>query len=101
MLKLGDKILMGIIIPTILVALLVALPYIDRNPYRSLYKRPMAVAIGILAVLVLVVLSYMGTPVYGIATRPPSASSRTWHRRKGKARCGQCLSTSCRPAAMK
>jgi quinol-cytochrome oxidoreductase complex cytochrome b subunit len=55
MLKLGDKVLMGIIIPTILVALLVALPYIDRNPYRSLYRRPWAVGIGIFAVLVLVV----------------------------------------------
>jgi hypothetical protein len=45
---------------------LLAVPYIDRNPYRSLYKRPFAVAIGILAVLVLVVLSYMGLPTYGI-----------------------------------
>jgi quinol-cytochrome oxidoreductase complex cytochrome b subunit len=66
MLKLGDKILMGIIIPTILVVVLVGIPYIDRNPHRIIYKRPVAVAIGILAVLVLVVLSYMGLPQYGI-----------------------------------
>jgi len=66
MLKLGDKILMGIIIPTILVAVLVGLPYIDRNPNRSLWKRPLAVSIGVLAVLVLVMLSYMGLPQYGI-----------------------------------
>jgi quinol-cytochrome oxidoreductase complex cytochrome b subunit len=66
MLKLGDKILMGIIIPTILVVVLVGLPYIDRNPHRSIYKRPIAVAIGIFSVLVLVVLSYMGLPQYGI-----------------------------------
>jgi hypothetical protein len=70
MLKLGDKILMGLIIPTIAVILLVALPYIDRNPHRSLYKRPFAVAIGVFAVLVLVVLSYMGTPNYGIEMEP-------------------------------
>jgi quinol-cytochrome oxidoreductase complex cytochrome b subunit len=70
MLKLGDKILMGIVIPTILVVLLVGLPYIDRNPYRSLYRRPFAVAIGVFAVLVLVVLSYMGTPRYGIEMEP-------------------------------
>ncbi len=68
MLKLGDKSLMGIILPTILVLLLVGVPYIDRNPYRSLYKRPFAVGIGILSVLVLVVLSYMGLPQYGIQT---------------------------------
>jgi len=66
MLKLGDKILMGIIIPTIIVAVLVGLPYIDRNPHRSLYKRPLAVALGVVVLLVLVVLSYMGLPQYGI-----------------------------------
>jgi hypothetical protein len=65
MLKLGDKTVMGIFIPTILVGLLLAIPYIDRNPYRSLYKRPLAVGIGIVAVITLVALSYMGTPAYG------------------------------------
>jgi ubiquinol-cytochrome c reductase cytochrome b subunit len=70
MLKLGDKTLMGIILPTIIVGLLFAIPYIDRNPHRSLYKRPMAVSIGILSIIVLVVLSYMGTPEYGIETPP-------------------------------
>ncbi len=70
MLKLGDKTLMGIIIPTIIVAVLVLLPYIDKNPYRSLSKRPLAVGLGILVVLVLVVLSYMGLPEYGIKLDP-------------------------------
>ena len=72
MLKLGDKTLMGIIIPTVLVGLLVAIPYIDRNPYRSLHKRPVAVGLGIFFVLVLVVLSYMGLPEYGI--KQPAAT---------------------------
>jgi len=66
MLKLGDKSLMGIIIPTALVILLFAIPYIDRNPYRSLSRRPFAVGLGLLAVVVLIVLSYMGTPHFGI-----------------------------------
>ncbi len=70
MLKLGDKTLMGIIIPTILVIVLVGLPYIDRNPHRSLYRRPLAVGIGVLTLLVMVVLSYMGLPEYGIETDP-------------------------------
>ena len=68
MLKLGDKTIMGIIIPTILVGLLLGVPYIDRNPHRSLYKRPLAVGIGIVGVITIVVLSYMGTPLYGIET---------------------------------
>lgn len=68
MLKLGDKSLMGIILPTIIVLLLFAVPYIDLNPFRSLYKRPLAVGIGLLSVMVLVALSYMGLPVYGIET---------------------------------
>lgn len=68
MLKLGDKSLMGIILPTIIGAVLIAIPYIDRNPYRSLTKRPFAVGIGLLTVFVLITLSYMGLPAYGIET---------------------------------
>jgi hypothetical protein len=70
MLKLGDKTLMGIILPTIIVGLLLGVPYIDRNPHRSLFKRPLAVGIGLLGVTTLVVLSYMGTPQYHIQTPP-------------------------------
>jgi hypothetical protein len=68
MLKLGDKTLMGIIIPTIIVLLLVGIPYIDRNPHRMMIRRPWAFAIGILAILALIVLSYIGLPEYGIET---------------------------------
>ena len=68
MLKLGDKTLMGIILPTIIILLLLGIPYIDRNPYRSLYKRPVAVGVGLFAVATLIVLSYMGTPQFHIET---------------------------------
>ena len=68
MLKLGDKTIMGIILPTIIVLLLLAIPYIDRNPHRLLFRRPFAVSLGIIAALTLVVLSYMGTPLWGINT---------------------------------
>lgn len=68
MLKMGDKTLMGIILPTIIFGILFALPYIDRNPYRSLFKRPLAVGIGLLAAITLIALSYMGTPNFGIAS---------------------------------
>jgi ubiquinol-cytochrome c reductase cytochrome b subunit len=68
MLKLGDPALMGIVVPTIVFLLLFAVPYIDRNPYRMMSKRPIAVALGLLFVVALAVLSYMGTPLYGIET---------------------------------
>jgi quinol-cytochrome oxidoreductase complex cytochrome b subunit len=70
MLKLGDKTLMGVILPGILSALLIGIPYIDRNPHRSLYKRPIAIGVGLLSVLGLIVLSYMGLPLYGIQQTP-------------------------------
>ena len=73
MLKLGDKSLMGIVLPTILLLLLIGLPYIDRNPYRSMYKRPIAVALGLLGVAAILALSYMGTPDYGIEKPPAQA----------------------------
>lgn len=68
MLKLGDKTIMGIIIPTIIFGLLFAAPYIDINPHRRFFKRPIAVGIGLLATVAVIVLSYMGLPQYGIET---------------------------------
>jgi quinol-cytochrome oxidoreductase complex cytochrome b subunit len=68
MLKLGDPALMGIVLPTLVFALLFAVPYIDRNPYRMMGKRPIAVGLGIAFVLALLVLTYMGTPLFGIET---------------------------------
>ena len=65
---LDSKQVMGIILPTILFGVLFAVPYIDLNPHRSLFKRPWAVAIGVLFVLALIILSYMGLPGYGIET---------------------------------
>lgn len=68
LLKLGDPTLMGIILPTIIFGILFAVPYIDRNPYRLARKRPIAVGLGLLSVAALVILSYMGTPHWGIET---------------------------------
>ena len=68
LLKLGDPALMGIVVPTLVLLLFFAVPYIDRNPYRMMSKRPVAVTLGLLFVLALAVLTYMGTPWYGIET---------------------------------
>ena len=94
MLKLGDKSLMGIVIPTILVLLLIGLPYIDRNPYRSMYKRPIAVAIGLLGVAAILTLSYMGTPDYGIEKPPAQAIIQKLAPQEGEVRCRRYLSIS-------
>jgi ubiquinol-cytochrome c reductase cytochrome b subunit len=68
MLKMGDPALMGIVVPTLVFLVVFAVPYIDRNPYRMMSKRPIAVALGLLFVVALGILSYMGTPLYGIET---------------------------------
>lgn len=68
MLKLGDKTIMGIILPTIIFGVLFLVPYIDRNPNRRFFKRPIAVGIGLLSVMALAVLTYAGLPQFGIET---------------------------------
>ncbi|HEX8683072.1 MAG TPA: hypothetical protein VF707_12210, partial [Ardenticatenaceae bacterium] len=70
MLKLGDPTLMGVILPTIIFGLLFAVPYIDRNPSRLGKNRKLALAMGVLFAAATVILSYMGTPQWGIETPP-------------------------------
>jgi ubiquinol-cytochrome c reductase cytochrome b subunit len=65
---LNSKFIMGLVIPPGLIVLLMAIPYIDRNPSRLARNRPFAIAWGIAWIFILVVLSYMGTPQYGIET---------------------------------
>ncbi|MFQ5855802.1 MAG: cytochrome bc complex cytochrome b subunit [Anaerolineae bacterium] len=72
LLKLGDPALMGVLIPGALVGLLFAVPYIDRNPSRLARNRPLAIFLGLVFVVVMLILTYMGTPGWGIAA-PPQA----------------------------
>ena len=72
MLKLGDKTLMGVILPTLVIGLLFAVPYIDRNPSRLAKNRPIAIFLGMVFVVSIVILTYMGLPTWGIAA-PPQA----------------------------
>jgi len=72
MLKLGDKTLMGVILPTLVIGLLFAVPYIDRNPSRLAKNRPIAIFLGMVFVISIVILTYMGLPTWGIEA-PPQA----------------------------
>ncbi len=70
MLKLGDPVIMGVIMPTVMFGLLFVVPYIDRNPSRLGKNRKVAITLGVLFSLLIVVLSWMGTPWWGIVTPP-------------------------------
>ncbi|MBK6770477.1 MAG: cytochrome bc complex cytochrome b subunit [Ardenticatenales bacterium] len=70
MLKLGSKQLFGIVLPTLMFALLFVVPWIDRNPHRMAKRRPVAIGIGVMLSVIMLVLTYMGTPSYGIETPP-------------------------------
>jgi quinol-cytochrome oxidoreductase complex cytochrome b subunit len=67
---LNSKFIMGLVVPPGLVILLMAIPYIDRNPSRLSSKRPFAIAWGLAWVFIMIALSFMGTPRYGIETPP-------------------------------
>jgi quinol-cytochrome oxidoreductase complex cytochrome b subunit len=77
LLKLGDKTVMGVIVPVAFFALLAAVPYLDRNPSRLMRRRPLALLGGAIVVAALVGLSYMGTHYYGIELPPATRIGQT------------------------
>jgi quinol-cytochrome oxidoreductase complex cytochrome b subunit len=72
MLKLGDKTWWGVIIPTIIFGLLFAVPYLDPGPSRLAKNRKVGITVGIVTTVLLVVLSFMGTGLWGVSA-PPAA----------------------------
>lgn len=77
LLKLGDPALMGIVVPTIIFAVLFAVPWLDRNPHRLASRRKVAIAMGLSSTVAVLILSYMGTPGFGIET--PAAQNILSH----------------------
>jgi hypothetical protein len=73
LLKLGDVTLMGVAVPLVLIALLLAAPYLDRSPHRRLRRRPLALAFTVMGVAGLLILSTIGTPRFGITLPPATA----------------------------
>jgi quinol-cytochrome oxidoreductase complex cytochrome b subunit len=70
LLKLGDPLWMGVIWPNVFIVILLAIPYIDRNPKRMAKSRPFAISWGIFWIAALLIWSYMGLPQFGIETPP-------------------------------
>ncbi|MBC8098343.1 MAG: cytochrome bc complex cytochrome b subunit [Armatimonadetes bacterium] len=67
-LKLGDKVLWGIIFPTIVLVGLAVLPYLDATPSRRFADRRFMLSFCFGFISLMTVMSYMGLPEYGVAT---------------------------------
>jgi quinol-cytochrome oxidoreductase complex cytochrome b subunit len=76
LLKLGDKVLMGVILPLLMGGILLLTPLIDRTPenpippHHRIGQRPIALAVAAVSVSALGLLSYLGTHHYGIHLPP-------------------------------
>jgi quinol-cytochrome oxidoreductase complex cytochrome b subunit len=64
MLKLGDKTIWGVIVPTVFLLAHFFLGYIDYNPSRQYRDRKIALSVSLFTVGAIVVLSFMGTSAY-------------------------------------
>ncbi len=70
LLKIADKTIAGVVIPGVLLVLLMAIPYLDPNPSRRAKDRRVAIISGIVAGVVMIILSWMGTPQYAAQAAP-------------------------------
>lgn len=70
LLKVADKTVAGVYVPGVLLVLLMAIPYLDRNPSRRGRDRRVAIISGCVAGIVIIVLSWMGTPYYAVQGSP-------------------------------
>ena len=70
LLKIADKMWAGVIIPGVLLVMLMAIPYLDRNPSRRGADRRIATISGIVAGILMIILSWMGTPAYAVQGAP-------------------------------
>ncbi|MCS6845432.1 MAG: cytochrome bc complex cytochrome b subunit [Caldilineales bacterium] len=71
--KLGHPTLTGVLVPAVLFLLLLALPYLDRNPSRRARDRRLAISLFLSACAALVVLTWLGRPEHGASLPPAEA----------------------------
>lgn len=70
LLKLGDKVVWGILTPLVILALLFIVPYLDPGHQRMVRSRSIIIAAGALLVAAILVLTYIGMPSYGLTLQP-------------------------------
>lgn len=68
MLKLGDKVFWGLVAPGIIFNFLGILPYIEVGPSRRYIDRRIGLSVCAFFIMVLSVLTFMGTPFYGVSS---------------------------------
>lgn len=68
LLKLGDKLFMGVIFPTLLLGALAVMPYIDVGKSRRYADRRLGLTLAMLLITFMTITSYMGLPEFGVAT---------------------------------
>lgn len=69
-LKLGSSLIMGVCFPMVILIILTLIPYVDRSERKPLAKRTTAVFLTLVSTIVLVILTYMGQPRYGVTSNP-------------------------------
>ncbi|MGH2520869.1 MAG: cytochrome b [Anaerolineales bacterium] len=70
MLKIGDKFIWGVVIPSVMAGALLVLPYVEVGPSRRYGDRRVGLTVIMLSVAALAILSYMGTPFYAVSSSP-------------------------------
>lgn len=71
MLKIGNKVLWGLVMPGVIFGFLFTLPYFELGPSRRYIDRRVGLSVGALVVAVLSILTFMGTPFYSVETSAP------------------------------
>jgi quinol-cytochrome oxidoreductase complex cytochrome b subunit len=70
LLKIGDKVLWGLMIPTGLVGFILLLPYFEVGPNRRYGARRIGLSAAAMSVVALSVLTFMGSPWYKVTSSP-------------------------------
>jgi hypothetical protein len=70
LLKLGDKILFGLVIPTVLLGMFLVWPYLEVGVSRRYSHRRFGLSLMLMFCWVMFLLTYMGTGKWGVVTSP-------------------------------
>jgi quinol-cytochrome oxidoreductase complex cytochrome b subunit len=68
MLKIGDKVFWGLVMPGVVLGGLAVIPYLDVTKSRRYAHRRVALTAGMVFSAIIMVLTFMGTPYYGVET---------------------------------